>query len=383
MYEFPPLYGFEKNGKEKVWSAIVSQQDKKAVSTITYGQVDGKQQVVVREYDKGKNIGRANETTPYQQCFNETERKWKDKKEKENYSEMKQDDPNHQTQQNDNIKDTKILPMLAATYSTTSTKRNDIVYPCMVQPKLDGLRCMLYMRDGVIKAQSRTGGYFESLSYLTEASHELFHNNPDLILDGELYTMDIPFETLAGLIKKKHLTFDDMSALERYVKYHVYDIVSEHPFDERLAQLHRLSFPSYIIPVRTITIKTTNDFKHYFSEFVEQGFEGIMLRNINGLYQQGYRSHHLQKYKEFCEEEYKIVGYEEGDGRDKGCVIWVCHTTEGKEFRVRPRGTMEQRKVWFQQGKSFLSKMLTVIYQELSEQNIPRFPVGKSIRDGY
>jgi DNA ligase 1 len=379
MHQFPPLYGIEKNGKEKVWIAVVTQGDKKAISTITYGQVDGKQQVVVREYDTGKNIGRANETTPYQQCFNETERKWKDKKEKENYSEMKPDSE----QDHNKAQDTKILPMLAVTYSTTSTKRNDIVYPCMIQPKLDGLRCIMYMKDGVVKAQSRTGGYFESLSYLTDASRELFHNHPDLILDGELYTMDIPFETLAGLIKKKHLSHDDTSALERYVKYHVYDLVSDQPFHERLEKLNRLSFPSYIIQVLTITIPTMDEFRHYFSTFVEQGYEGIMLRNINGLYQQGYRSHHLQKYKEFCEEEYPIIGYEDGDGRDKGCVIWICNTKEGKEFRVRPRGTMEQRKVWFQQGKSFIGKMLTVIYQELSEQNVPRFPVGKAIRDGY
>ena len=108
-----------------------------------------------------------------------------------------------------------------------------------------------------------------------------------------------------------------------------------------------------------------------------------MLRNIKGIYREGYRSHDLQKYKEFKEDEYPIIGFEEGDGRDKGCVIWVCCNSNKKEFRVRPRGTVEQRSEWFKNGNKYIGKDITVIFQELSEQNIPRFPVGKAIRDGY
>ena len=62
-------------------------------------------------------------------------------------------------------------------------------------------------------------------------------------------------------------------------------------------------------------------------------------------------------------------------------MIWICK--KDKEFRVRPRGTIEQRKEWFKNGKKYIGKMLTVIYQELSEQNVPRFPVGKAIREDY
>ncbi len=383
-YEFPVLYGVEKNGKEKTWKAVITQHKDKAVATITYGQIEGKQQTVVREYTTGKNIGKANETTPFQQGFLETERKWKDKKEKENYT-VERVFNTSDTSDAPDVKnpDAKILPMLAATYSLQSKKRNDITYPCMVQPKLDGLRCILYMRDGIMRAQSRTGGFFESLSYLTEASRDLFLSQPDLILDGELYTMDIPFETLAGLIKKKHLTEEDRAKLQRHVKYHVYDIVSDEPFHVRHDKIQSTKWNTYITPVLTLTIQNVDEFRRHFSEFVEQGFEGIMLRNINGVYEQGFRSHHLQKYKEFQEEEYPIIGYEEGDGRDKGCVIWVCQTPDGKEFRVRPRGTMEQRREWYKNGKRCVGKPLTVIFQELSEQNVPRFPVGKAIRDGY
>lgn len=364
IYEFPVLYGTEKNGKEKVWKAVITQEKDKSVCTITYGQIDGKQQVCTREYTTGKNIGKTNETTPYQQCFNETERKWKDKQ-KENYTQKNQET-------------VTILPMLAKTYTFDS---KHITYPCMVQPKLDGLRCIMYMKDGVVYTQSRTGGFFE-LSYLKESLRDLFLKYPDLILDGELYTNEIPFETLAGLIKKKKMTNEDRSTLQQYVKYHIYDLISDEPFHSRHQRLQTISWNPYICPVQTVTVKTKEECKSYFSLFVEQGYEGIMLRNCHGKYTKGYRSNDLQKYKEFFENEYPITGYEEGEGRDKGCVIWICQTGE-KEFRVRPRGTMESRRLLFQNGHQYIGKQLTVIYQELSEQNIPRFPVGKDVRDGY
>ena len=372
-FTFPTIYGIEKNGKTKVWNASIKvEKNGNAISTITYGQIDGKQQTTERVYTEGKNKGKANETTPYQQCKLETERKWKDKVEKENYTE----------EGSAPAADNKIFPMLAATYSVDSKKRNDIVFPCFVQPKLDGLRCIMYMRHGKVLAQSRTGSYFETLAYLTDAMTELFSANPDVVLDGELYTMDIPFETLAGLLKKKHVTDEDRATLQKYVQYHVYDMVSEQPFSDRIDTIQRMVFPPYVKIVPTVEVDSVDTFRRFFSSFVEQGFEGIMLRNGNGLYKTGYRSHDLQKYKEFHEEEYPIVGFEDGEGRDKECVIWIC-TTNGKEFRVRPRGTMEQRREWFQKGKTYIGKKLTVIFQELSEQHIPRFPVGKAIRDGY
>ena len=241
----------------------------------------------------------------------------------------------------------------------------------------------MYLSNGIVRAQSRTGGYFESLMYLTESTRDLFLQNPDLVLDGELYTMDMPFETLAGLIKKKHLTDTDRALLQQHVKYHVYDIVSEEPFLERNRRIKEIIWTPYIEPVTTVEVENKEEFKSYYSKFIEQGYEGIMLRNTYGLYTQGFRSHELQKYKEFQEEEYPIVGFEEGEGRDLGCVIWVCSTSKGKLFRVRPRGTMEQRRDWFKKGAQYIDTQLTVIYQELSEQGVPRFPVGKAFREGY
>ena len=106
-----------------------------------------------------------------------------------------------------------------------------------------------------------------------------------------------------------------------------------------------------------------------------------MVRNHKGAYALGKRSANLQKVKTFLDAEYEIVGYEQAIGNDVGTVIWKCKTGTNQEFAVRPTGTREQRREWFTNGGSYSGKMLTVKYQELTDDGIPRFPVGIAVRD--
>ena len=394
--DIPTIYGVEKNGKTKVWTARIYRDELNGFATaeIEYGQLDGKKQMTRREYTEGKNIGKKNETTPLQQCVAETRRKWQDKMEKEGYSLVV---PNSETGLNNATNATnatKVFPMLAHTYEPLSSKnkKNDIVFPCYVQPKLDGLRCVCYMmpcgnsNDCKVVAQSRTGAYFETVEHICAELRPILLQNPGLMLDGELYTTELPFEELAGLIKRKKAS--DANANVQCIKYHIYDVVVDGvPYSERhdriVGAISKADKCHHLEVVHTQLIHNANEFKQAFGDYVAAGYEGIMLRNVNGMYRQNYRSHDLQKYKEFVESEYPIVGFKEADGRDKGTVVWVCATDECRQFSVRPRGTQEQRRQWFQDGHKHVGKLLTVIYQELSELNVPRFPVGKAIRDGY
>jgi DNA ligase-1 len=138
-----------------------------------------------------------------------------------------------------------------------------------------------------------------------------------------------------------------------------------------------------LVIVETVGCEDLEIFKEMFAKWVGDGYEGIILRNTDGLYQTNFRSHDLQKYKEFKEDEFEIVGHKEGEGRDKGTVLWVCKTPEGRTFSVRPRGSVASRKELFENYEKYMGKKLTVIYQELSEMNVPRFPVGKDIREHY
>jgi DNA ligase-1 len=105
-----------------------------------------------------------------------------------------------------------------------------------------------------------------------------------------------------------------------------------------------------------------------------------MIRSKEGIYKHS-RSIDLLKYKEFQDDEYEVIGFEQGQGLEDGCVIWVCRTAEGKTFHCRPRGSRESRCELFQQGANHIGKKLTVRFQELTDEGIPRFPVGISLRD--
>ncbi len=397
--QLPILYGIEKNGKIRIWKAEIYSIDTKGLAIIEYGQLDGKKQQTTREYLTGKNIGKSNETTPIMQCISETKRKWTDKIEKENYSItipenitkniINKSNINNQCSNNvEKVKDDKLFPMLAHKYDPIENqkKKNGIIYPCLVQPKLDGLRCIVYRGlDGKLKAQSRTGGYFTAIEHILKELESVFNLHPTLIFDGELYTTKIPFEQLAGLIKKKKITEEEIPLL-RQIEYHIYDLINKNPYYVRLNEIEQILIPfklNKIFIVQTMLANNVDDMRHFFTKFVEDGYEGIMLRNKNGLYQCNYRSNDLQKYKEFIEDEYQIVGYKQGEGKDKGTIIWICITPDGREFNVRPRGTLEYRRELFKNGDKYVGKMLTVIYQELSEMNVPRFPVGKDVREGY
>ena len=123
------------------------------------------------------------------------------------------------------------------------------------------------------------------------------------------------------------------------------------------------------------------DLKGFHDAYVAKGYEGLIVRNKKGHYHLATRSADLQKYKEFEDDEYEVVGFTEGEGQEKGLVIWTCKTKGGKQFHVRPRGTHEERAALFKEAANYVGKMLTVRFQELTGDGIPRFPVGISFRD--
>lgn len=402
--QFPILYGKDKNNNIKKWYTYVSKlPDENYACYTEFGRLNGKCQQTTQIYRFGKNIGKSNQTTIYEQCVLETTKKWNDKQ-KEGYSESLptnitdiQNIPNDMNDsvikyENNTSSSTSnvYLPMLANTFNILNPKHLTI-FPCFVQPKLDGVRCICYLnntKDKVI-AQSRTGNFFTSITHITNTLFtNLLNYNRNLVLDGELYTNEIPFEELVGLVKQKKIKTDDAD-VNKYlvIKYHIYDIIiNDTPFEMRNNMLHKFiehSKNEHICFVKTDEVSNLVDFKTAFHNYVNDGYEGIMLRSKTGNYVCNYRSANLLKYKEFMENEYRIVGFDEGTGRDSGTVIWKCSTLDGDIFNVRPKGSMQIRKEMFNNGNAYIGKWLTVIYQELSERNIPRFPVGKCIRDKY
>lgn len=375
---YPILYKKDKNGKERVWEIKAVYEKEQFLIDIKYGQIGGKIVHNQKEVSEGKNIGKKNETTIEEQLVLICDKTWKDKKEKELYTE--------EQGETDTPKDMGFSPMLADKWDPDSKvkRKIDIIFPCYAQPKLDGIRCLVYLKDNKIVNQSRQLKYFPHLDHINNELSKIFKKYPMLVLDGELYNHDIEFNQIAGLVKKEKLKSEDEEKLLN-IQYHIYDcfeIDDGKNFDDRYNFLLK-NLPTnnrYIKLVNTVECKNKDDVKENHSKFIEKDYEGVILRNKDGNYEFT-RSKNLQKYKTFCDDEFEIIGFKEGTGLDKGTVIWKCKVKNGKEFDVRPKGTVEERQELYKRGDSLIGKYLTVTYQELSEYGVPRFPVGKTIRD--
>jgi ATP-dependent DNA ligase len=280
-----------------------------------------------------------------------------------------------------------MLPMLAHSFDK---RKHNITYPCIVQRKFDGVRCFA-MPDG--RLLSRKGKEFPHLAHL-RADQDGKMLQTVATFDGELYSDEMTFQELVGLVKRVTLKDGDEERM-KLIKLRVYDCyLSSNPnldFVNRtdwLSEAFRKdsSIPSGWEIVDNFTAYHEDDIYRLQRQFIEEGYEGAMVRNHQGEYALGKRSANLQKVKTFQDGEYKIVGFDEGVGKEAGCVIWECTTgVIGSNFvgffKVRPKGTQAQRRDWFNNASQYIGKMLTVKYQELTDDGIPRFPVGISVRD--
>lgn len=133
--------------------------------------------------------------------------------------------------------------------------------------------------------------------------------------------------------------------------------------------------------LETELVATEDRIYEKHNEYVKAGYEGIIIRNVSGLYSLKKRSKDLQKYKEFKDEEFTVIGGVSSTGTEVDCVIFNVKNKKGQEFAVRPRGSFEQRKLWLKDIKNLVGKSLTVRFQELTDDGIPRFPVGIGIRN--
>lgn len=376
--EYTTLYKKDKSDKIRLWKIQAIYHDNSFWIKTEYGHENGKIISSEKQVTEGKNIGKKNETTVQQQLIFICDKTFKDKKEKEEYTEIINNDKVNKS----------FLPMLADKWDPNSkTKRKiDIVFPCFIQPKLDGIRCLSYLSDDEIINQSRQLKHFKHLYHINEELDILFKSYPNIVLDGELYNHDINFNQIAGIVKTEKYDNNGYKDKLLQIQYHIYDCFfykENHEFDKRnlfLIDAEKLRKWKYIKFVPTYICNDKNDViqKHLF--YINQKYEGSILRNKNAFYEFT-RSKNLQKYKTFEDNEFEIIGFKEGTGHDKGTVIWKCKIKEGKEFDVRPIGTIKERSDLFNNGDKYIGQMLTVTYQELSEFGIPRFPVGKTIRN--
>jgi ATP-dependent DNA ligase len=367
----PVLYHVGKSGglyRWRVWSEgdrIFSE----------YGLVDGELQVAER-VSTPKNVGRSNATSAVEQAELEAAAMWRKKRERKYFLSPEE------------ARGLLVRPMLAVDYF----KRRDrgLEFPLFVQPKLDGMRALVFWDADVGRweVMSRSGkSYVDSVggsvAHLVAAFEALAVVRPEVrewFFDGEIYRHGVGFQQLTRLLKKYRPGESEL------LEFHAYDVVrrgvSGEVFSVRVGWLESLA-SVVVSPLVVVPCRVAGSEDEVFAlqgEFVAAGFEGAMARVGGGSYEFGARSFGLLKVKSFLDAEFPIVGFKSGVGKFADAVIWSCRTPGGVVFDVSSRGSMEERRAWLREAEGHVGSLLTVRFFELSEDGVPRFPVGVGFR---
>jgi len=281
-------------------------------------------------------------------------------------------------------------PMLAY---PVSDKPIDYNKPTFIQPKLDGVRCVIQHEAGAenpVKAYSRTGKEWKNINHILAELCPFFAKYPNVILDGELYNHDFKddFESIISMVRKTKPTDEDRLISAENVQFHCYDIIDEELlYDQRNEFINQ----SLMLLGDSIHIVDTNRvFKHeealniHHDANLANGYEGSILRT-NDVYKCG-RSWALRKFKDFHDTEATIVGFVEGKGkragtlgkflmRDANGVEFGC--PPGKGYNYKAMKALLHRAQWYVDHKA----TATFTYFERTKAGSYRHPLFKCIRD--
>ena len=282
-------------------------------------------------------------------------------------------------------------PMLAYPVSDKPIDYNNTVF---MQPKLDGVRCVIQAEKRGDKSQlghlkvtaySRTGKEWLNIDHILQSLTLFFDKHPNVILDGELYNHALKddFEKIISCVRKTKPTAIDRAESRKLVQFHCYDIIDETmPFVDRIHWLNKkfARFPYGVRLVETESVLNRKDAELYHESCLEQGYEGSILRT-NDVYKCG-RSWSLRKFKDFQDAEAVITDWVEGKGKRKGTIgKFMAIDADGNEFVMPVMDNFKKLQTMFKEMQSWVGKEATFTYFERTKANSYRHPLFKAIRD--
>lgn len=288
----------------------------------------------------------------------------------------------------------KAIPNLISVFKVTLAKKykwnGELPFKvCCVSQKFDGVRCVIIKQGNKVEFLSRTGKYYSSLEKLRPEILALPYNN--VVLDGEIIRGDGTgkyFQSIVGDVRrkksKKHPNLEDYT-IDNYT-FQAFDIMSLDDFYGRTktSYLNRTFYyefeeGEYLKDVEHMVISEYSDLEKLWERAMEKGWEGLMLRNGDAPYE-GKRSGNLLKMKAMQDEEFEVMGFQEGTGRLKNSLGAMGVNVNGKTVWVGSGYSDEQRDmIWNDQGK-YIGEDATIQYFELTKDGSLRFPVFKGFR---
>ena len=374
------------------------EEHKGLLITRDYGQVGGK---ITHAPDIGVTVGKAGRTHREQALlqFNHLVKEYTDKAYKiidKSPDEYSLDELNtiygEVKMRGDTVK-----PMLAKQESAVTNRKIFEDREWYGSRKVNGVRCLIFYDGKSVRTASRGATNYD-LAINHIITHPLvikfFKAHKDAILDGEIYKAGLSLNFISGICRSQK-TVDDGKDLEFYW----YDIADlEHSFTERFKimqewakELELTEFDSerhlpedklHIQLLPQVSIKGFNNMKKLHDKYVEEGWEGLVVRQAKSKYKPGARTNDWIKIKIYIDAEYPIVGIADGLREEDMCFI--LETPSGQKFNCKPMGDREQKHWYYEHIDELIGKQLTIKYFEMSGvegSEVPQQPIGIAIRD--
>ena len=277
--------------------------------------------------------------------------------------------------------------MLAYPVSDKPIDYKSVVY---MQPKLDGVRCLIQCNNGQVTAYSRTGKEWKNINHILKELTPFFHKYPNVVLDGELYNHDFKddFESIISMVRKTKPTDEDRYISAQNVHFHCYDVILP-KYYEYFKYEHRRNFIVQNLPIRdcinglfTQLVSSEKEAKEFHKHSLELGYEGSIIRT-NDVYKHG-RSWSLRKFKDFHDAEANIVGYEEGKGKRAGTLgKFLMQDDDGIQFGCPPgKGhNYKDLALILENIHQYMGQRATFTFFERTKAGSYRHPLFKCIRN--
>lgn len=373
--EFPTLYISTEDGKTRFWKIYVKESNSnKATIHSEYGVLGGK---VTKA--KPKVVNHKGTITSFEKAVTAAAAKHRNRI-KRGYS----------LDKDTKVKKTDIvLPMGS---HKIEDHKNKIRYPAIVQRKLDGYRCIANIENKKVNLLTRTGKEYFHLEDIRKEIKKIkeMEKNSGMYLDGELYNHDLLLRNIGSIVRKQYVNNDDKKRM-KLIKLYVFDMFDTNnkqlEFKDRYKILEKIFKKhkfKYIQLVKCFPVKKYEDIEKYYEQFISEGYEGVVLKNLDGIYTYNKKSYDVLRTKEFKKGEFKIIGAKEGSGAQKGAVIWKiqCSNKDDKSFWGIPIGTIEERKKLYKNYKKYLGKMAILKFWDVDKDGcIIRNPVVEKILD--
>ena len=282
----------------------------------------------------------------------------------------------------------KYKPMLAY---PVSSKPIDYSKPVFIQPKLDGVRCLIqadskHLIHPMVTAYSRTGKEWKNIDHILQALVPFFTKHPNVVLDGELYNHDFrnDFEQIISMVRKTKPDAEARAKSRDNVQFHCYDIVNKKmKFSTRDKWIKNNLQESYcVITVPTVQMTSEDGARLTHAVNLKAGYEGSIVR-LDTPYQCK-RSHSLRKFKDFEDAEANIVGYEEGKGKRAGTLgKFIMQDDDGNQFGCPPgKGhNYKDLAIILKNIHLYMGQRATFTFFERTKANSYRHPQFKCIRN--